>query len=88
MKNKITLLLFLVCGLTLFAQVDPQVQLYRDDERGNFRYERESIMDGNLVRTLFKNTTEIAHWPYQPSGEWPKGSGHPYIDGITVLIAA
>jgi len=89
MKNKtLILLLFLVGGLTLFAQVDPQVQLYRDDERGNFKYERESIMDGNLVRTLFKNTTEVAHWPFQPSGEWPKGSGHPYLDGVTVYIAA
>lgn len=89
MKNKtLILLLFLVGGLSLFAQVDPQVQLYRDDERGNFKYEKESVMDGNLVRTLFKNTTEVAHWPFQPSGEWPKGSGHAYIDGVTVYIAA
>lgn len=89
MKNKaLILLLFLFGGLTVFAQVDPQVQLYRDDQRGNFKYEKESIMDGNLVRTLFKNTTEVAHWPFQPSGEWPKGTGHPYIDGVTVLIAA
>ncbi|MFA6980853.1 MAG: hypothetical protein WC209_16135 [Ignavibacteriaceae bacterium] len=89
MKNRtLFLLFFLVGGLNLFAQVDPQVQLYRDDQRGNFRYEKESIMDGNLVRTLFKNTTEVAHWPFQPSGEWPKGSGHPYIDGVTVYIAA
>jgi len=89
MKNSTSIFLFfLIGGLTLFAQVDPQVQLYREDERGNFRYEKESIMDGNLVRTLFKNTTEVAHWPFQPSGEWPKGSGHPYIDGVTVLIAA
>jgi len=89
MKNSsFIFLFFLIGGFSLFAQVDPQVQLYRDDQRGNFKYERESIMDGNLVRTLFKNTTEVAHWPFQPSGEWPKGSGHPYIDGVTVLIAA
>ena len=88
MKNSTLIFLFFVVGsFTLLAQVDPQVQLYRDDQRGNFKYERESIMDGNLVRTLFKNTTEVAHWPFQPSGEWPKGSGHPYIDGVTVLIA-
>jgi len=89
MKNKTLLFLFfLMAGLSVYAQVDPQVQLYRDDQRGNFKYERESIMDGNLVRTLFKNTTEVAHWPFQPSGEWPKGSGHAYIDGVTVYIAA
>jgi len=89
MENRTYLILFILLGtFTLYGQVDPQVLLYRDDQRGNFKYERESIMDGNLVRTLFKNTTEVAHWPFQPSGEWPKGSGHPYIDGVTVLIAA
>ena len=89
MKNStLIFLLFLISSLALYAQVDPQVQLYREDQKGNFKYEKESIMDGNLVRTLFKNTTEVAHWPFQPSGEWPKGSGHPYIDGVTVLVAA
>ncbi|MCK9210116.1 MAG: hypothetical protein M0P61_04685 [Ignavibacteriaceae bacterium] len=89
MKNKIILLLFLLAGsFSLYAQVDPQVELYRSDDRGNFKYEKESVMDGNLVRTLFKNTTEVAHWPFMPSGEWPKGTGHAYIDGVTVLIAA
>jgi len=89
MKNNRLLILFLLLtGISLYAQVDPQVQLYRDDQRGAFKYERESIMDGNLVRTLFKNTCEVAHWPFQPSGEWPKGTGHSYIDGVTVYIAA
>src|SRR5690606_3925076 len=25
---------------------------------------------------------------YQPSGEWPKGTGHSYIDGVAVLVAS
>jgi hypothetical protein len=45
-------------------------------------------MDGNLVRTIYYNTGEVAQWPYAPSGEWPKGTGHQYLDGVTVLIAA
>ncbi|MFQ5651096.1 MAG: hypothetical protein ACE5IY_14240 [bacterium] len=43
-------------------------------------------MDGNLVRTLFKNHGEVANWPNQPSGEWPKGSGHSYVDGVPIIV--
>ncbi len=32
-------------------------------------------MDGNQIRTLFNNNGEVGHWPDQPSGEWPKGTG-------------
>ena len=72
----------------IFPQVPDQIQKYRAEPYGEFKYERESILDGNLIRTLFKNTGEIGHWPFQPSGEWPKGSGHPYLDGMTLLIGA
>ena len=44
-------------------------------------------MDGNLVRTIFYNNGEVGQWPFQPSGEWPKGTGHSYLDGVGVLIA-
>ncbi len=70
------------------AQVDPQTQLYRDEPKGEYRYRKEGVMDGNLVRTIFYNTSEVAQYPYQPSGEWPKGSGHSYLDGVTVLVGA
>ncbi|PIS43939.1 MAG: hypothetical protein COT22_13125, partial [Ignavibacteria bacterium CG08_land_8_20_14_0_20_37_9] len=72
----------------IFPQVPDQIQKYRAEPYANFKYEKESILDGNLIRTLFKNTGEIGHWPFQPSGEWPKGSGHPYLDGMTLLIGA
>jgi len=58
------------------------------DQRGRERYNRRGIMDGNLVRTLYRNQGEIALWPDQPSGEWPSGSGHSYVDGIAVIVAA
>ncbi len=45
-------------------------------------------MDGNLVRTIFINWGEIAHWPDSPSGEWPKGSGHQYVDGVALVVQA
>ena len=45
-------------------------------------------MDGNLVRTIFLNHGEVAHWPDKPSGEWPKGTGHQYLDGVAVIVQA
>ncbi|MCH8929239.1 MAG: hypothetical protein IIB39_11070, partial [Candidatus Marinimicrobia bacterium] len=45
-------------------------------------------MDGNLVRTIFLNHGEVALWPFQPSGEWPKGSGHSYLDGVAPWVSA
>ena len=72
----------------IFPQVPDQIQKYRAEPYANMKYEKERVLDGNAIRTLFKNTGEIGHWPFQPSGEWPKGSGHPYLDGMTLLIGA
>ena len=71
-----------------FAQVSDQIQKYRNDPKGDIQYRREGTMDGNQVRTLFYNNGEVGQWPYQPSGEWPKGTGHSYLDGVAVLIAS
>src|SRR3989339_485820 len=90
-RTGFSFILFFV-SLSLLSEISPQVpdqiQKYRAEPYANMKYEKESVLDGNAIRTLFKNTGEIAHWPFQPSGEWPKGSGHPYIDGVTVYIAA
>lgn len=51
-------------------------------------WKKQGIMDGNLVRTIFSNHGEVALWPLQPSCEWPKGSGHSYIDGVAPWVAA
>ena len=85
------ILLFALIGYSFaFAQgqIDPRTQLYRSEQKGDIRYRKQGIMDGNLVRTIYYNTGEVAQWPYAPSGEWPKGSGHQYLDGVSVLIAA
>ncbi|MGE5362893.1 MAG: hypothetical protein ACM3SM_02100 [Bacteroidota bacterium] len=84
--KKLWLLLLVVCPSLYGQVVDPQIQKYRDDLKGDVRYRREGVMDGNLVRTLYYNNGEVGQWPYMPSGEWPKGSGHSYLDGVAVLV--
>jgi hypothetical protein len=70
------------------AQVDWKTQLYRDDAKGDYKYQRKGIMNGNRIQTVYFNTTEVAHWPDGLGGEWPKYTGHNYIDGLTVLVGA
>ncbi len=74
------LLLFLLLVTALFAQREP------DPNVGNETLRRMGIMDGNLVRTVYINWGEIAHWPDSPSGEWPKGTGHQYVDGVALVV--
>lgn len=86
----ISLLVLLVLGAVLpaSAQITTATQMYRDDAKGDYQYLRKGILDGNRIRTYYFNTTEVAHWPDGYGGEWPKGTGHNYIDGLTVLIGA
>jgi hypothetical protein len=90
MKQFVLLLALMVAAIALpaHAQVDPKTQMYRDDPKGDYQYQRKGVMDGNRVRTVYFNTTEVAHWPDGIGGEWPKGTGHNYIDGLTVLVGA
>jgi len=85
-KFFIIIILLLVTTIS-YSQVTPQTQLYRDEPYGDIQFRKEGIMDGNLVRTLFYNNGEVGQWPFQPSGEWPKGSGQTYLDGVAVLVA-
>ena len=76
----ILIILFVINSL--FAQRTP------DPNVGDPASRRTGIMDGNLVRTIFINWGEIAHWPDKPSGEWPKGTGHQYVDGVALIVQA
>ena len=87
MFRKLTLLYIVILAAALSAQVSQQTIKYRLDEKGNIKYRREGLMDGNQVRTLFYNNGEVGQWPYQPSGEWPKGTGHSYLDGVALVIS-
>jgi hypothetical protein len=88
MKFKYLIIFLAILTAGSFAQINETTQRYRNDAKGNASNKRESVMDGNLVRTLFWNTGEVAYYKFQPSGEWPKGSGHSYIDGVCVLIGS
>ncbi len=59
-----------------------------EEKRGDRKYRKEAIHNGNLVETLFYNFGEVAWWGREPSGVWPKGSRHSYMDGITPIVAA
>ncbi|MDZ7764157.1 MAG: hypothetical protein U5K00_06975 [Melioribacteraceae bacterium] len=74
--------LLLVLTSVAYAQVTPQTEAYRSEPYGDIQFRKEGTMDGNLVRTLFYNNGEVGQWPFSPSGEWPKGSGHNYLDGV------
>ena len=87
-RHFLIIILVTILSMESFAQVTPETQAYRDDEYGNIQYRREGVMDGNLVRTLYYNNGEVGQWPFQPSGEWPKGTGQSYLDGVAVLIAS
>jgi hypothetical protein len=78
----IATLLFIILVDAVHSQREP------DPRVGNTENRRLGIMDGNLVRTIFLNWGEIAHWPDSPSGEWPKGTGHQYVDGVALVVQA
>ncbi len=63
MIKKLTffILLFFV-NISLFAQVDQQTQKYRDEPYGDKTFRKKGIMDGNLVRTIFRNDGQIGNW--------------------------
>jgi hypothetical protein len=67
-----------------------QAQRQPDPNVGDMINTRWGTMDGNMVRTVFANHSEISNWdePAWPSGEWPKGSGHTYVDGVALVVAA
>jgi hypothetical protein len=78
----LTVLIIICLGPGSFAQRIP------DPNTGQEKLRRQGTMDGNLVRTIFINWGEIALWPEQPSGEWPKGTGHTYVDGVALVVQA
>jgi hypothetical protein len=78
-------------GLALLAlglAVPALAQRVPDPNLGDPLLTQWGTLDGNRVRTLYANHGEIARYPDQPSAEWPKGSGHSYIDGIAFVVSA
>ena len=65
-----------------------RAQRVPDPNSGSPLLTQYGILDGNRVRTIYANHGEIARYPEQPSAEWPKGTGHSYIDGIAFVVSA
>jgi len=82
MKLK-SIVFFIIINITVYGAFAQRIP---DPNVGNEKLQRLGTMDGNLVRTLFLNWGELAHWPDSPSGEWPKGSGHQYVDGVALVV--
>lgn len=55
--------------------------------RGHRDYRRIGLMDGNLVKTLFKNYGEVTDYPNEPSANWPSLGKH-YCDGVALIVSA
>lgn len=72
--------------------VTPQIQMFRNEPKGNIQYRKKGILDGNLVRTVYQNSGEVSDWfdgaVSAPHGEWPKGTGHRSLDGLGLLIGS
>ncbi|MDP1676513.1 MAG: hypothetical protein Q8L88_06565 [Bacteroidota bacterium] len=88
---RIALLSLLIVG-TAIAQVTQQTQMFRNEPKGNIQYRKRGTLDGNLVRTVFQNQGEVSDFfsgvVSAPHGEWPKGTGHRSLDGLTPYIAS
>ncbi len=82
-REKIIVVLFLLLAEHAFAQMYVPLEM-----RGDRKNRKQGLHNGNIVETLFWNFGEVAWWGKQPSGVWPKGTGHSYMDGITPLVAA
>ncbi len=87
-RNILWLFVLLVVADISWAQTQEQILKYRAEPYGDKTYRKKAVMDGNLVRTLFQNDGQLGTWPDRPSGEWPKGTGHMYLDGCTPVVAS
>lgn len=56
---------------------------------GDRLFRKWGQMDGNLINTPFINYGMVGNWPSNPDpSEWPKGSGHTYVEGATPIVIA
>ena len=89
MIQKMIVRSYLIHLCVLFAYISLNAQQYFiDPHQGNILYTKKGILDGNLVRTLFYNHGEVGYHANHPTGEWPKGTGHEYLDGVAVIVQA
>lgn len=88
MKKNRSAVGFRLFMLTLLVLILLSEALLAGGPYGSRQHRKRGIMDGNLVTTEFFNYGMIANWPNQPGGVWPKGTGHSYVDGVAMIVAA
>ena len=86
MKERKVLIKAFVFVLFICSSLVPQNNL--DELHGDRKFRKQGLHNGNLVETLFWNFGEVGWWGKQPSGVWPKGTKHSYMDGIYPIVAA
>lgn len=77
-------LIVLLLGWFSIAQSQNNI----DELHGDRKYRKQGLHNGNLVETLFWNFGEVGWWGKMPSGVWPRGTDHSYMDGIYPIVAA
>ena len=84
------IILFLFSGFQdSFSQVEDPDPQREQKIGGDRRFRKWGQMDGNLINTPFINYGMVGNWPANPDpAEWPKGSGHTYVEGATPIIIA
>ncbi|UCE20192.1 MAG: hypothetical protein JSV84_07615 [Gemmatimonadota bacterium] len=88
-SNAVVFLTFVVLLLTTHLSVSQEREVPADIEiTGERRFRKMGIHNANRVRTMFRNQGEVGEWKHPLSGEWPKGTGHTYLDGNALLVAA
>ena len=96
MKKMIFIRLFsfitFFCINVLFAQTQQDVVIPENEPFGDPNWNFRGRMNGNRVSETFENHGEIGYWNENRGGldysDWPKGSGHPYLHGVGVVVGA
>jgi len=79
---------YLLIAVLLLGVLPLLGQANVDELHGSRKYRKQGLHNGNQVETLFWNFGEVGWWGKMPSGVWPRGTNHSYMDGIYPLVAA
>ncbi len=87
MMRQMRLHLFLVVMAPwAIAQVPSDIQAFRQEPHGDRSALVKGVVDGNGIRSIYYNTSQLARWPDGMAIEWPKGSGHNYFESALPVV--
>ncbi|TDI93363.1 MAG: hypothetical protein E2O76_17450 [Caldithrix sp.] len=93
MPLKLIFVIFFALFLIAIVSLQVRAQGANGDPQpgvlGERAFRKWGQMNGNLVNTPFINYGMAGNWPNNPDpSEWPKGSGHTYVEGATPIVIA